>query len=520
MNDCATDTYLDHWNFPGSTPRPQQIDTLGWIGNKVDGGAGEPVALICELPTGVGKSAISMTVAARDSGVILVPTKLLQDQVTRDWPDVPLMKGQKNYSCGEHSIRGEGGSKVTCEHGRARGCKGAGCPYKLAKDDFVTSSIAVTNYAWFFASMMGPDFDVSNKKWILFDEAHVLPEQLIAAAELTVKVEDLKLMKLTDVNWPTNYDEACDLAEKMDSAARLTMQALKSDKHKNAANIVKLERMINSLSYFNGNKNEEEWIYIPDNFKEDSFTMRVLSARGLYNKFIEPLRKNILMTSATLPGSRMWSRWTGIAQDQVSRITIPSPFYENNRKIHYWPAADMSYKSLQTGGPMRQMAERLGKLLDSFHDSKGIIHTSSFKITEQLMAEMDRKYLKRLLIQDRNVDRDAILIQHQLSKEPTVLVSPSMVEGLDLKDDLSRFCVFVKVPYPPLQDPWIKRMMQLDDDWYGWQTMKAIIQGAGRSVRSINDYADTYILDSQFEQYFDRCKGYAPKWFRDSIDGL
>lgn len=136
------------------------------------------------------------------------------------------------------------------------------------------------------------------------------------------------------------------------------------------------------------------------------------------------------------------------------------------------------------------------------------------------MAEMDRKYLKRLLIQERGMDRDALMLQHQLSKEPTVLVSPSMTEGLDLKDDLSRFCAFVKAPYPAMQDPWIKRKMVTDDDWYGWQTARAIVQGAGRSVRHRNDYAVTYLLDQAFSGVWDRCRYYMPKWFRDSVSGF
>ena len=45
-----------------------------------------------------------------------------------------------------------------------------------------------------------------------------------------------------------------------------------------------------------------------------------------------------------------------------------------------------------------------------------------------------------------------MLRKHYESKKQTVLISPSLHLGVDLKDDLSRFQVIVKVPYPDLTD--------------------------------------------------------------------
>ena len=41
-------------------------------------------------------------------------------------------------------------------------------------------------------------------------------------------------------------------------------------------------------------------------------------------------------------------------------------------------------------------------------------------------------------------------------KENAILMGPSLLEGLDLKDDTSRFQIFFKVPYPNLNEPLIK----------------------------------------------------------------
>ena len=68
-----------------------------------------------------------------------------------------------------------------------------------------------------------------------------------------------------------------------------------------------------------------------------------------------------------------------------------------------------------------------------------------------------------------------------------VLISPSLTEGLDLKEDLGRFSIFVKVPYPFLGDEWVKRRLELSDEWYQRQAFQNIVQGGGRVVRTPDD---------------------------------
>ena len=53
--------------------------------------------------------------------------------------------------------------------------------------------------------------------------------------------------------------------------------------------------------------------------------------------------------------------------------------------------------------------------------------------------------------------------------------------------------------------------------WYPLQTAKTIVQAAGRSVRSNDDHAVTYILDSDWEYFYRRNKIFFPKGFRDTI---
>jgi len=110
---------------------------------------------------------------------------------------------------------------------------------------------------------------------------------------------------------------------------------------------------------------------------------------------------------------------------------------------------------------------------------------------------------KRILIHD-TANRDEVLRKHMRSKEPTVLLSPSMAEGVDLQQDASRFQILCKVPYPYLGSSIVRKRMNKWKWWYPLQTAKSVVQSVGRSIRSSNDFAVTYILDSNWEFFYRR----------------
>ena len=63
-----------------------------------------------------------------------------------------------------------------------------------------------------------------------------------------------------------------------------------------------------------------------------------------------------------------------------------------------------------------------------------------------------------------------------------MLISPSLQTGLDIKDELSRFQIITKVPYPNKNDRWISAKRDLNEDWYYWQTALKLAQAYGRSI--------------------------------------
>jgi Rad3-related DNA helicase len=198
----------------------------------------------------------------------------------------------------------------------------------------------------------------------------------------------------------------------------------------------------------------------------------------------------------------------GIKREDAAFISIPSPFPVDNRPIYHFPVGKMSAKEIDKTLP--QLVEVVKEILKQHKGQKGIIHCHSYKIANHIKRKIRSK---RLLSHDSS-NRDIVLEEHKLSKKDSVLLSPSMSEGVDLKGDLSRFQVICKVPYPYLGDEIVKKRMYKRKTWYPLQTAKSIVQSVGRSVRSKDDEAVTYILDSDWSMFYGRNKHFFPDDFK------
>ena len=108
------------------------------------------------------------------------------------------------------------------------------------------------------------------------------------------------------------------------------------------------------------------------------------------------------------------------------------------------------------------------------------------------------------LLTHESANRDTVLKQHMTSSEPTVLVSPSMMEGVDLSDELSRFQIICKLPFPYLGDAVVKKRLEKNKEWYAYSTAKSLIQSLGRSIRNETDHAESYILDADWSMFYSK----------------
>src|SRR5215469_9922154 len=177
-------------------------------------------------------------------------------------------------------------------------------------------------------------------------------------------------------------------------------------------------------------------------------------------------------------------------------IRVESDFPLQNRPIHPMNIVYLNFNNLQLQEVKTKIAIAIDNLMTLHKNHKGLIHTTSYEQLNFIRENISQTNKRRLIVTDPEIQRDEVIGEHVNSTKPTVLISPSLHTGLDLKDDLSRFQIITKVPYPNLGDRWTDAKRKASRQWYTWQTALKLVQGYGRSVRSKEDWAATYVLDS------------------------
>jgi ATP-dependent DNA helicase DinG len=142
----------------------------------------------------------------------------------------------------------------------------------------------------------------------------------------------------------------------------------------------------------------------------------------------------------------------GLAPEEVKFIQVTSDFPLQNRPIYPLNIAYLNSNSLKLQEIQIKIASTVDNLMTLYRNDKGIIHTTSYKQLDFIKENISQENKCRLLETNPEIQRDEVIAAHVKSTKPRVLISPSLYAGLDLKDDLSRFQIIVKVPYPDLGD--------------------------------------------------------------------
>lgn len=482
--------------FRHSSFRPGQEDALLRIARGLDQ---ELNTVIAELPTGIGKSDIAMALAQSAGHVyITTPQNILIDQYLKDFSSVDgfyHIKGKSQYPC--HSFEScKEGSQSKCSSWK--GYSGSGessCAYKKAKERAQDSDIVLTNSKYYALGI--PHWDQVRDLTVI-DEAHNLANDILSLIEFTVTDKYLERLRLS-VTIPDYPKQEVDLKElsrfvtRLESHLRgLLHQIKEEDLPVGGEDVEKIEDLHKRLKWFLTSVDlGVRWIA---DYTRDKWGKRVI-ARPLDTAFFAKSlffshSRQYVLQSATIVDHKRYVAELGLKGGIY--IRKPSPFSTQSRSVYPLNVGKLSKDHLESNLP--KVAKTIEMLMVKHQDEKGIIHTGSYKI---------QKYLSEVLGSSRLLfptpgDRAASISEHIASKKPTVLVSPSMTEGLDLKGDLARFSIVVKVPYPDMGDRRIRLLMQDDPGWYQYQTAKTFLQAWGRGVRSESDYCKTYVLDSGF----------------------
>jgi Rad3-related DNA helicase len=215
--------------------------------------------------------------------------------------------------------------------------------------------------------------------------------------------------------------------------------------------------------------------------------------------------------SGTILDKNLFCQLNGLDVTKAAYHSIESPFPAKNRPIIYMPIGKMSYKNKEE--TFQRYIPYIKKIMNKYAGQKGIIHTNSFELSNWIQKSIKDK---RFVFHD-STNKDEMLKMHCETDKPTVLVSPSMDTGVSLDDDLARFQIIAKVPYPSLGSQKNKMRQSNNPDWYAWKTVSGFIQMTGRSVRSSEDYADTIIIDGSFGDVLRHSSHFLPNWIQEAI---
>jgi Rad3-related DNA helicase len=253
---------------------------------------------------------------------------------------------------------------------------------------------------------------------------------------------------------------------------------------------------------------------------EDHWVMNKEYKKGAWNLEFKPIEvsqfaeehlfyygERILMMSATILDKEAFFKSLRVNPDDCEFIRTDSPFAPETREVQIVPVAKLSAKTKDKALP--KITEVVEMIINELHpDEKGIIHTHSYEIQQYLMENIKTD---RFVFHTAG-NREEQLDYHKLVKKPTILVSPSMYEGVDLKDEMSRFQIVIKMPFPYLGDKQVAAKKERFKGWYEHQTAVALIQSFGRSTRNEKDYSTTYVLDANFVWFYENNRNLFPDW--------
>ena len=280
--------------------------------------------------------------------------------------------------------------------------------------------------------------------------------------------------------------------------------------------IDKLTRTINNIL-----SNPNNWIVSEvhkENYDITRVDLKPLDPSKYIKAVVEKCPKTLIM-SATILNEETFERNLGLSSEDNSTkfIQIQSDFPIENRPIFPLSLEYLNFSNLQQMNVKSKISRAIDNIMHIHSNDKGIIHTSSYEQLNFIKDNLSKTNSRRLILTDPEIERDEVIREHSESKKPTVLISPSLHTGLDLKDNLSRFQIITKVPYPNISDKWTSEKRKINEEWYYWQTALRLVQAYGRSIRSKDDWAKTYVLDSAFNYFIKVNKNILPKWFLSAI---
>jgi ATP-dependent DNA helicase DinG len=490
--------------------------------------ASDKKVIMLDAPPGSGKSGIAVGLAnilGVERTNIVVHTKQYQEQYLEALHTAGLksIRGRANFRCDlDPLLRADEApctisSKKLCSEYQAHNCK-----YYVQKEEALAARISVWNYANFLIESNRPREEKFFCDLLVLDECHLTESELKRHVEIIVSERTLDRL---DVDSPSARDykawKAWALYHEPNLTERFGKGLTRSEWSSLPPDELRLymsgRRLLESVREL-ARAMDSDWLIEEEKGRT---TFRPIWVSRYGPKYLFSHAPKVVLMSGTILTPEHMADGLGIPESDIAYFRLPYSFPPANRPVIVRPVVKVRHG--MDDSEKRVLVRAVDKILATHPDEKGLVHTTNYALAELLMKESQ---FRHRLITHRQDDRGEVLGRFKYAPGNWVLVSPSMVEGVDLPDSASRFQVLMKLPFPNLADAQIKQRMKLGPDglpnkkgnaWYQWITLCKLIQACFRSVRHNNDRAHTYILDKQSEWFLRAVWKIIPPGFRVAI---
>lgn len=472
-------------------------------------------AFVIDAPVAAGKSLLAITISnwiasKGQTTSILTPKAMLQDQYTRDYSEIPTIKGKNKYPCNRKEYK-------TCDEFYSVAgyyCCGGQCNYQKAVEKAEEADTAIFNFHSHLFNGMSRDM---YKDVLIIDESHNLIPMLSDIYTLT-------LWKHKE-NYPDGTNTKDDIiiflhdkAKELDNRAIGIRKQYQGHKMPNTASKILLNIVKKSSRYkmiAKGMETSKELFLLTKKKKTyrgneyECLEVRPISLKTVPHKmWPDGTVKKLILMSATMYPEDM--ERLGLDRKRVFNISCSSPILKKQRPIYVESTAPMGYKDLKVSIP--KIAHRINQLA-AVHKGKGVVH-----ITYGLISKF-KKYLKddRFLWHNEE-DKELVYKEFVESKEPKILMACGMSEGIDLVGAEFEWQIIAKVMFPSLKDELQKYFLTNRPEIYTIETARCTIQQYGRICRTPTDYGATYILDSNFRNFYYKNYRLFPVYFQEALE--
>jgi Rad3-related DNA helicase len=235
---------------------------------------------------------------------------------------------------------------------------------------------------------------------------------------------------------------------------------------------------------------------IVDRVSDEERKFHNLDDSHLFQRHFKKFSSVRIYMSATIQANLLIKRF-GIDPKEALVLDVASSWDKRRSPIVLCNTANMTYKNHDES--LRKCVKKIDELLKEHRGQRGIIHTTSNAIMNEIME--NSRFSSRLISYTGTEEKMAILDDFANYPKDAVLIGPSLTTGIDLKDDLARFNIVVKLSFPNMTSAlWAKRY-EVANHIYVGETASVLEQACGRTTRSADDFSISYILDSRAKSF-------------------